>query len=132
MENYLEDLRLKLGSDLSEMKLPPEEYLKIRPFLCYLDRMLENLPREKTFKEGDLRGIDTLRIIIGQAAMVWSGNPNENIREGIGDSIYFMSLGLGYISGSLDDGDSLKEKVIEFKGSSHNLEFLTGIITYKE
>jgi hypothetical protein len=94
--------------------------------------MLENLPREKTFKEGDLRGIDTLRIIIGQAAMVWSGNPNENIREGIGDSIYFMSLGLGYISGSLDDGDSLKEKVIEFKGSSHNLEFLTGIITYKE
>jgi hypothetical protein len=131
MGNYLEDLKLKLGSDLSEMKLPPEEYLKIRPFLCYLDRMLENFLCGK-IPEEEKRGIDTLRIIINQAAMVWSGTPNENIRERIGDSIYFMSLGLGYISGSLDGGDSLKEKVIEFRGSPHNLEFLTGIIAYKE
>jgi hypothetical protein len=132
MGNYLEDLKLKLGSDLSEMKLPPEEYLKIRPFLCYLDRMLENLGLMESLEAVDLEKINTLRTIINQAAMVWSDSPNENIRTGIGDSIYFMSLGLGSISGYLGDEDSLKVGVLEFRGSPHNLEFLTGIIAYKE
>jgi hypothetical protein len=94
--------------------------------------MLENLGLMESLEAVDLEKINTLRTIINQAAMVWSDSPNENIRTGIGDSIYFMSLGLGSISGYLGDEDSLKVGVLEFRGSPHNLEFLTGIIAYKE